>query len=180
MIDGKLKKLTVLKTGNQQIHDHSSSIEGKYEIFGQMENGIPFGRWLRIRGSDTIAIYNFKNGERYGMQMEIDEDSYPSEKSFQEFVTGEQNGIHRYFDEYKKLRGFTEFKDGMSHGRHEAYDENGKIFQQGQFINGRMDGTWTGVYHDGVRTVETYVNGRLKLYLEYDNKGNLIERRENK
>ena len=56
--------------------------------------GEPSGTWVKLRGVDSLAFYNFREGKMVGMQMETDEETAPPERHYFELTkTGEDSTI---------------------------------------------------------------------------------------
>lgn len=173
-IDSKLKYLQNLQIGSRFINEESESIEGPYNIAGRLENGKPIGIWTRVRQKDTLAVFNYAGGERNGMQMLIDEDSYPIKKYFIEFENGEKNGVKKVFNSDKQLISITNYQNGEPDGYHENL--HGPYFTQGIHKNGYRVGEWK-IFKDGkIHTKEFYVDGQIVERVEFDEKGKIVER----
>ncbi len=103
---------------NLAIGTHDVDIElklwsGPYHLVGRVENGEPVGRWVKLRGIDTLSFYNFVDGTLTGTLMETDEETTPAERHYYNLRRPAKDAlIVTSYDNRKKLVGTCEFRDG--------------------------------------------------------------------
>ena len=79
-----------------------------------------------------------------------------------------RNGIwHRYDKKGNKL-SMTEFKKNSQHGKSWVNYENGALHYKGNYINGKLNGTWFFYYQNGTIEIEkNYINGQKNGVWKY-------------
>jgi antitoxin component YwqK of YwqJK toxin-antitoxin module len=173
-----IKYLSELKSKSENIKEDLEWFNGPYTLFGRIEKGKPVGQWLRIRGNDTITVFNFNNeGKFQGYQMEKNEDW---DDTFIRFYETTDTYV-RIFNSKKELIVFYELKNGRRNGRYEVYSDN-KIIVNANYRNGRLNGDWTSWHDDTViargkiRTMNVFHNDKLISSIRIDEAtGKLIE-----
>ena len=59
------------------------------------------------------------------------------------------------------------YKKGLEHGKYQEWNEEGWLSMEGQYVDGKADGEWTG-YEYGLKSwTEYYDNDEILSYLEY-------------
>lgn len=110
-VDQLVRYYSKLRKSSTMVHEESEDVNGLGFMTGELRNGVPEGKWYRVIGNDTTAIYNLKNGEMYGRQ--ITKEIFDKDDIFEEIVVyegGKRNGIKRTFGD-GKLNSVTPFKD---------------------------------------------------------------------
>ena len=59
------------------------------------------------------------------------------------------------------------YKKGLEHGKYQEWNEEGWLSMEGQYVDGKADGEWTG-YEYGLKSWTEYIdNDEILSYLEY-------------
>lgn len=82
------------------------------------------------------------------------------------------DGIVREYYKSGKLKGEGNFKDGKLEGTAKEYYESGKLKAEWNFKNGTLEGISKRYYESGeIRYIDTYKNGQKINRKAYDEKG---------
>jgi antitoxin component YwqK of YwqJK toxin-antitoxin module len=155
-----IKYLNDLKSKSGNIKENLDWFNGLYTLSGKVEKGKPIGQWLRIRGNDTITVFNFNNdGKFHGYQMEKNEDW---DETFVRFYETTDTYV-RIFNSKKEPIVFYELKNGRRNGRYEVYAAS-RIIVKANYRNGRLNGDWTSWHDDTV-----IARGRIRTMNVFDN-----------
>jgi antitoxin component YwqK of YwqJK toxin-antitoxin module len=168
--DSSIEYLEQLKLKTGEIEEKLEWFNGPYTLTGNIKNGKPIGRWLRIRNNDTITVFNFNNeGKFHGYQMEKNEDW---EDTFEHFYETTDTYV-KIYNAKKDLIVFYELKRGRRNGKYEEYYDN-KVRLKANYKNGRLDGNWTSWHEDTaiakgkIRTMKVFNNDKLISSIRID------------
>jgi hypothetical protein len=168
-----IKMLKEIKSRTEFVRDSIEWMYGDYTISGNLKHGLPVGQWLRIRGNDTIAVFNFNElGQRHGYQMEYDDGQEEKDEWYDEVTP---TIVKAYEKDRKSLRTYYELKDGRRHGKFETYYAEFKHLSA-IFVNGHLEGeciTWHSEFVGSeperkVKTVRKFNRDRLIHAIRYD------------
>ena len=160
--DSSIKYLEKLKSKTGKIKEKLEWFNGPYTLSGNIKNGKPIGQWVRVRGNDTITVFNFNNdGKFHGYQIEKNEDL---DDTFENFYETTDTYV-KIYNSKKDLLVFYELKNGRRNGRYEEYSVNRIV--KANYKNGRLSGDWTSWHEDTalakgkIRTTKIFDNDKL-------------------
>jgi antitoxin component YwqK of YwqJK toxin-antitoxin module len=114
--------------------------ERSYVVAGVLKNGLPDGRWTKTIGTDTLAIWNFKDGRRHGYEM-IRMDQR------QDIVTIRYHEVDDHvvsvYSQNKRLIERYHVVNGVRHGKYKSYSADGEPWITVYYIHGRIEGQLT-------------------------------------
>jgi hypothetical protein len=118
---GLLQQFRTLATGVHHVDIELKILSGPYRLIGVLENGEPVGQWLKLRGRDTLAFYNFIDGTQNGLQMETDEETSPPERHYYKLSRkGTDTLTFTLLDSLMRPTVFCEYRDGPIRIRYQA------------------------------------------------------------
>ncbi len=156
-------------------------------------------KWFYPDGALWEKI-NYKNGEICGGASYYN--SGKIQRQYAPCVNGKSNGIQKEYYESGKLQSELNYSDGKKNGVYKSYYENGKLQYESNYTNDKRNGAFKGYYENGVLKFEipytndlingvykeyfenanlkeenTYIDGVLMSYKEYDKNGQLMYKR---
>jgi antitoxin component YwqK of YwqJK toxin-antitoxin module len=174
------KNLQELKSTTGLVQGRVDWYTGSYLIKGNLKNGKPVGKWLRLKDKDTIAIVTFDDhGRRQGYQLELDKDGF-LDYTFESFEQVSNTNARSFDPAGKILRSNYELKNALRHGKLEVYRE-GRLYLRATYVEGRLQGehvTWhedSAISRGTIKTVRHFVNDKLIRSARFDEAGNVIE-----
>ena len=141
---------------------------------------------IRNAEGKVVKTVTTVNGVKEGPTRMFDEEEniiagelYENGQKVGEGITsmdGQKNGWWKEFDGFGNLMAEGEYQEDLRVGEWSFYRDSGELEQQGVFIHGEFDGTWTWWYPGGdVHRLENYRRGVLDgEFLELDTMGNPI------
>jgi hypothetical protein len=116
-----LHQFRELAAGDHDINIKLEIYSGVYPLVGRIEDGEPVGTWLKLRGTDTLAFYNFASGTQLGMQMETDDDVFPPERCYYKIERAEKDILKfSLYDQHRNLVVECEYRNGPFRIRHQS------------------------------------------------------------
>lgn len=140
-VSALLQYIRKLGTGVHNVDDELKIWSGSYRLIGRLENGEPVGEWLKLRGRDTLAFYNFKDGTQVGMQMETDEETSPPERYYYELTRKEKDTlVFKMYDKRMKPVAVCKYWDGPFRIRYQSpYSVTPRINLWNNFKHGECE-----------------------------------------
>jgi antitoxin component YwqK of YwqJK toxin-antitoxin module len=176
-----IRHLKKLKLSSGDVKEKVESSYGTYIVYGKLRHGKPIGQWLRVRGKDTLAIFNFINGKHDGFQMEVLEER---EDTIQRTYIRTNDKV--VINTMNRSPHVTyELKNGLRFGKYDVYlnvnggdhrisvpYKNGKI--DGEWVSWRVDPSKMEDWDPVAKEIKYFNKGELKRAVRYDNQGKEI------
>lgn len=148
---------------SQVVVEPIRNAEGKVVKTVTTVNGVKEGPTRMFDEEENIIAGElYENGQKVGEGITL--------------MDGQKNGWWKEFDGFGNLMAEGEYQEDLRVGEWSFYRDSGELEQQGVFIHGEFDGTWTWWYPGGdVHRLENYRRGVLDgEFLELDTMGNPI------
>lgn len=125
------------------------------------KNGLPNGEWETYRADGTLeAMRSFKNGKRDGGWIVYD-DTGKQQLRVENYKDGRPDGEWKLWFPSGELQRVINFKGGKRDGKAEEFREDGSKVLEGNYAEGKIQGTMTLWSTDGRKVVQEYDQGRL-------------------
>lgn len=153
------------KSDNEPLNGSIRIMKGLDEEIVNLKDGIMDGSYLRLRDGIVREEGNYTDGKRNGLFIEYYKDGITHRKDTP-MKDGKIDGtVITYFSNGRK-ESEKDYRNSLEHGTERRYDmSTGKTLIEGQWINGKKDGTWNEVIDagggiTGIR-LQHYRNGEL-------------------
>ena len=153
------------KSDNEPLNGSIRIMKGLDEEIVNLKDGIMDGSYLRLRDGIVREEGNYTDGKRNGLFIEYYKDCITHRKDTP-MKDGKIDGtVITYFSNGRK-ESEKDYRNSLEHGTERRYDmSTGKTLIEGQWINGKKDGTWNEVIDagggiTGIR-LQHYRNGEL-------------------
>ncbi len=113
--------------------------EKSYVVAGVLKNGLPDGRWVKTIGTDTLAMWNFRDGRRHGYEMIMDQKQGVATIRYHEV----DDDVVSVYNQNNQLMERYHVANGVRHGKYKSYSADGEPWITVYYIYGRIEGQLT-------------------------------------
>ena len=137
------------KSDNEPLNGSIRIMKGLDEEIVNLKDGIMDGSYLRLRDGIVREEGNYTDGKRNGLFIEYYKVGITHRKDTP-MQDGKIDGtVITYFSNGRK-ESEKDYRNSLEHGTERRYDmSTGKTLIEGQWINGKKDGTWNEVIDAG-------------------------------